>query len=171
MNISLIRPILPPHITTSEYGWRWIQAWEDKPGHETKIINGQKYNDFHTGVDYVNADDDRRVVAIADGIIVKDFDNYDHSKRWTNIEHSVGNYFLVQHKDENGKLFHAIYYHIGENYVSIEQEVVQGEVLGVYADVGKAFGAHLHFELLDENQRQFNFIDFYIQGLKNAGLI
>mgnify|MGYP001548217818 CR=1 FL=1 len=154
MSDKLVRPVIEPYQVTSPYGER--------------IINGKK--EFHTGIDYVNQNDDRRLVSIANGIVFADKDNYNHAKRYLDPEHSVGNFIILQHII-NGKDYFSYYFHVEENYVSKDDVVEQGQIIGKYGDVGYGWGAHLHFEIRNAYFQRFNFVPLMIDGLKANGLL
>lgn len=159
MKTKLIRPVVEPYVVTSPYGMRWIQGkWK-----------------MHDGIDYVGGWDgytaggsDRRVLSICDGTVLLDEDYYDHSKRWTDMRHSMGNYLIVAYVI-NGATYYARYCHLKENYVSKGENVYMGQVIGLYDDVGYSFGAHLHFDMYDANWKKINPTPILIDGLKASG--
>lgn len=185
MITPLIRPVTPPHTVTSGYGPRILNP---KSAIETKVrtllrekmtpeqicamvgitmASFKKMAPVHTGIDYIGRD--FRVYAICDGIVIKDFDDYDPRKRWTDRRHSAGNYVLISSMIHGKRIYHR-YVHLGENNVDHGQPVKQGEQIGLYADVGQSFGAHLHFDMYDENWNKPNPEPIMIQGLKASGL-
>jgi murein DD-endopeptidase MepM/ murein hydrolase activator NlpD len=116
---------------------------------------GQKRNfppfgpHIHDGIDYVDKNNDRRVFAVADGVVVLDFDGYDPRLAWTDARHSLGNYIIVKHT-LNGHDCFARYCHLIKNNVSHGQVIKEGFLLGEYADAGMSKGAHLHWDVYDE---------------------
>lgn len=54
-----------------------------------------------------------------------------------------GSYVVIKHS--NGT--QTLYSHLSGNYVSVGQQVVQGETIGAMGASGKATGTHLHFEI------------------------
>lgn len=128
---DMVAPVFNP-VVTSHYGPRVLAG---KP-------------DFHRGIDYVDGTNDRRVRAVADGVVVLDFDSYDDAKRWIDPVHSAGNYICVQHTIE-GQTYFARYLHLLKNTVTKLEKVSMGAVLGEYADVGFSYGAHVHFEIFN----------------------
>lgn len=127
----MIIPVSHPFLVTSKYGWRFL--------------NGAKQ--FHDGIDFIGIDSEL-VVAIADGIVTYDMDDYEEAKRWTDSHHSAGNMIIVRHELHEG-LFYCRYMHLGKNYVVKGQKVFEGATIGHYEDVGISFGAHLHFDVYD----------------------
>lgn len=107
-----------------------------------RILNGEE--EFHDGIDFVSRIDEI-VFAIADGVVCHDVDFYEEKKRWTDKRHSAGNYVIVKHVIE-GNLYYVRYFHLSENFCYQGQKVEKGEPLGIYADVGRSFGAHLHLD-------------------------
>jgi murein DD-endopeptidase MepM/ murein hydrolase activator NlpD len=131
MGNKIFYPVNNP-VVTSKYGER------------ISPITGLK--EFHPGTDYVSGNNDRRVMAIADGVIAHDKDDYDDSKRWTPPE-SYGNFVIIKHTI-GGKDIYIYYCHLEENTVSLNQTVEAGDVIGMYADVGMSKGAHLHIQAM-----------------------
>lgn len=54
-----------------------------------------------------------------------------------------GSYIVIKHN--NGT--QTLYSHLSGNYVSVGQQVAQGETIGAMGASGKATGTHLHFEI------------------------
>lgn len=154
MDTALIRPVLEPAHVTSPYGYR--------------LLNGVRQ--FHDGIDYVNFADVRTVVAIADGVVVFDNDNYDPAKRYDLNDNSSGGRFVILKHNLHGTDYYARYLHLCANTVSVGQTVRQGEALGDYSDYGYSFGAHLHFDLMGMNWRKVNPTPILLAGLRINGL-
>jgi len=148
MITKLIRPVFEPHKITSPYGER--------------IIWGKKQ--FHDGIDYVNKNNDQRVRAIADGVIVLDVDYYIHKLRWSDNRHSAGNFVILKHSI-HGKDYFVRYMHLKENYVSKSDKVKQGTVLGEYANVGKSTGPHVHIDMYNQSWVKLDLTPILIKGL------
>ena len=127
----MISPIVDYKIT-SPYGKR--------------ILKGKEQ--FHDGIDFISKSDDRTVRVITEGTILMDIDYYEESKRWTDARHSAGNYLIIQHVIDDKKYF-CRYFHLGENFVSKGDKVAEGQAIGIYADAGISYGAHLHFDMYD----------------------
>ncbi len=67
-----------------------------------------------------------------------------------------GNMVVVDH----GKGWQSLYAHLATFDVSCGQEVYQGDVIGTIGDTGMANGAHLHFELRNDEYGRVNPWDF-----------
>lgn len=95
--------------------------------------------------DYVVAHSDGEVVAVVSNI------NYNTSKTGQRI---YGNYVKIRH--DNG--MYTLYAHMKYGSVSVKvgQRVSRGQEIGYMGNTGYSFGAHLHFEVRDENN---NYID------------
>ena len=67
-----------------------------------------------------------------------------------------GNMVVVDH----GKGWQSLYAHLATVDVSCGQEVYQGDLIGTIGDTGMAIGAHLHFELRNDEYGRVNPWDF-----------
>lgn len=92
--------------------------------------------------DYIVAHSDGEVVAVVSNI------NYNTSKTGQRI---YGNYVKIKH--DNG--MYTLYAHMkyGSIEVKVGQRVSKGQVLGYMGNTGYSFGAHLHFEVRNENDK------------------
>lgn len=140
---KLVYPVLQPFRITSKYGWR--------------TLNGKKQ--FHDGIDFAS-NVNNGVIAVHDGIIAYDQDDYDHSLRWIDRHHSAGNMFILDFL-LGGSLYHLRYLHIVKNMVSKGDLVKTGAPLGVYGDVGISYGAHVHIDLYDKNWKKIDPTNFF----------
>ena len=118
-------------VLTSDYGKR--------------ILLGQEQ--FHNGLDFISRETNT-VFAITDGEVIHDFDNYEHSKRWTDRSHSAGNYIIICHTFPSGS-YYCRYLHLGGNIISKNEKIKEGQILGKYGDYGFSFGAHVHVDFFD----------------------
>jgi murein DD-endopeptidase MepM/ murein hydrolase activator NlpD len=141
--------ILPVNnsIITSPYGWR--------------VLNGQKQ--FHTGIDFVSGNGDNSVHAILNGRVVYDFDAYEEATRWTDQKMSGGNYVILSHVI-NDLLYYFRYIHLGENFVAGGQIIQEGEIIGMYKDVGMSFGSHLHCDAYDSQWKPVDISELFKQA-------
>ena len=102
--------------------------------------------------DYIVAHSDGEVVAVISDV------NYNTSKTG---QRTYGNYVKIRH--DNG--MYTLYAHMkyGSVEVKVGQRVSKGQTLGYMGNTGYSFGAHLHFEVRDENN---NYIDptQYVDG-------
>ena len=96
-------------------------------------------------LDYIVAHSDGTVVAVVSNI------NYNTSKTGQRI---YGNYVKIRH--DNG--MYTLYAHMkyGSVAVSNGQRVSKGQVIGYMGNTGYAFGAHLHFEVRNENDQHID---------------
>ena len=86
---------------------------------------------FHSGLDFVS-DGDKSIVAIASGWVIIS-QNYG---RW-------GNYIVIRQEDG----LYCVYAHLSKRYITSNQSVVKGEVIGVEGSTGFSKASHLHIEL------------------------
>ena len=134
----MIIPVEKPYIITSPYGPR--------------MLHGE--NQCHKGIDFISTKSDS-VLSILDGVVTYDQDDYSEALRWTDGHHSGGNMLIIRHEIKWGFCY-VRYLHLLENKIRKGQKVSGGEVLGIYADVGRSYGAHLHVDAYDEKWRPFN---------------
>jgi murein DD-endopeptidase MepM/ murein hydrolase activator NlpD len=97
----------------------------------------REYNEFHNGVDFVPGAG-TPIYAIADGIVTTA----------TELQWSFGNHVIIQH-NLGGVNVESLYAHMqtGSSPLTVGQEVKVGDFIGLVGDTGRAYGAHLHFEL------------------------
>lgn len=117
-----------------------------------RILNGKKQ--FHDGIDFISRENNI-VLAVTDGVVEFDEDNYEDAKRWVDIKHSAGNYLIIRHAI-NGEIYYCRYLHLGENFVSKGDTVEGGQKIGTYADAGISYGAHLHFDVYDKDWKKID---------------
>ena len=121
------------HVITSPYGKR--------------VLNGAE--EFHNGLDFISRESSK-VYAITDGLVCFDKDDYSELRRWApDMINSGGNYIIISHIIKGNNYF-CRYLHLKENHVSKGDKIICGQDLGDYADVGRSFGAHLHFDCYNE---------------------
>lgn len=100
-------------------------------GHAIHPISGKWY--IHTGYDIANGGrTGDPIVATANGKIIKNTYN-----------ESLGIHVAIQHKYG----YVTRYAHMDASYVTLGQEVQQGEVIGTLGNTGLTTGAHLHYEV------------------------
>ena len=117
------------------------------------------YSTSHKAVDVVASEskiDD--VIAAGDGTVemaVKDVEYTNHNTKGTA---TYGNFVKIKHP--NGKK--TLYAHLKYGSVNVEEgdEVAKGEKIGTIGDTGNAYGAHLHFEVRNEDETRENPNDF-----------
>lgn len=131
-------PVKDP-IITSNYGYR------------TDPVSG-KPGQFHPGIDIIDKNADNRLIAMLDGIVVDDKDNYNDSDRWNlSGRNTVGNRFVVK-SELDGQVYYWSLYHTAKNMVSVGDKITKGQIVGVYGDVGYSKGAHVHVAVWTEEE-------------------
>lgn len=71
---------------------------------------------------------------------------------------SYGNCLKIKHD----KGYYTLYAHLDKVYVGLNERVKKGQVIGLMGNTGNSYGAHLHFEVYDKNNKRLNpepFID------------
>lgn len=123
---SDVEMVLPvqTYIISSGYGWR------DDP------FTGESA--FHSGIDFAAAEGET-VYAVMDGFVVRNY-----------LSDSYGNCICIRHAD--GSV--ALYAHLQYAFAQLGQVVAAGEAIGTVGQTGAATGAHLHFEVLVNNETQ-----------------
>jgi murein DD-endopeptidase MepM/ murein hydrolase activator NlpD len=96
---------------------------------------------YHTGLDF-RAGSGTPIKAVKAGTVL-------HAGYGGNAGSWAGNYVAIKHTDGNTTL----YAHMSSNSVSPGQRVEAGQVIGRVGSTGRAFGAHLHFELYKQGAR------------------
>ncbi len=91
---------------------------------------------FHQGID-LKASLDQQVFATADGIIL-------HS----GYSRSLGYFIKIQHLAG----FTSIYGHLNRLYVTTNQPILQGQIIGTCGRSGKTTGVHLHYAIVRNRQ-------------------
>jgi murein DD-endopeptidase MepM/ murein hydrolase activator NlpD len=119
-------PLPAPHIITSPFGQRYIQAFREY--------------DFHTGVDIAEPTG-TPIHAAADGVVV--------SAGWNG---GYGNCVIIYDGKADGVNYYTLYAHQSRVGVQKGQDVQQGQVIGYVGMTGNATGPHLHFEIRKNGQ-------------------
>lgn len=132
--MSLLYPKLRPKITS---GWGW------------RTLNGTRQ--WHNGLDFISADGSDVVMAVADGVVIHDQDNYNPTLRWDVSKPDSGGRFVIIAHTINGRTYYVSYLHLEENYVSKGERVSAGQHIGKEGDYGYSYGRHLHITLWDQN--------------------
>lgn len=120
---------------TSEYGKR--------------IDPISKEESIHTGIDVVPTSDN--IIAIADGVVsISTIDKYG------------AEYIMIEHTIDNIK-YRSSYWHLKEDsrIVKTNDEVKQGQQIGIMGSSGYSTGTHLHFALEKYNTKtkEYEYID------------
>ena len=128
---------LPSPAKTSYSGLPDIKGFFMMP-----ITRGRRSRGFHgnNGVDLVNSDASgsscgRPIFAAAEGNVI-----FAKSFQWNG---GYGNYVIISHP--NG--VKTLYAHMKQVFVSVGQEVTQGQQIGLIGTTGNSTGCHVHFEV------------------------
>lgn len=101
-------------------------------GYISSYYGEERVNSYHKGLDIAeNQGED--IIASFGGEVI--FAGYNDG--------GYGNLVIVQHSDD----MKTYYAHLSEIYVSPNQEVKKGEIIGAVGSTGYSTGPHLHFEL------------------------
>ena len=123
--MNFILPVKEPHEVSAPYG-KWYK-YGPKPWHYT----------FHTGVDLINKNRLRDLVAPQDGTV---------SVEWSNAKGNVVRISYGDYETEMG--------HLATVAVRTGQSVKAGDKVGVYGSTGVyTSGPHLHWELRYKGKR------------------
>lgn len=91
---------------------------------------------FHQGID-LKASLDQEVFATADGVILQ-----------TGYSSSLGYFIKIQHLAG----FMSIYGHLNRLFVTPNQPILQGQIIGTCGRSGKTTGVHLHYAIRRNQQ-------------------
>ena len=108
----------------------WL--WPTRTPYYISSSYGYRWGTLHDGMDIAGAGFGSPIYASNNGIVVASSYKYDN-----------GEYIVINHN--NG--YYTMYAHLSERYVSVGQEVSQGETIGAMGQTGAATGVHLHFGL------------------------
>lgn len=128
----------------SEYGWRWMK------------IKGEWVKDFHAGIDIVSPYD-YRVLSVYDGKVID-----------VGYNLFYGSFIRILHKIK-GKKYISTYAHLSAVYVSENEEIKKGDMIGMIGESGHpdyVKGIHLHFSIQDPVLGSMNFVMDSIHGKK-----
>jgi murein DD-endopeptidase MepM/ murein hydrolase activator NlpD len=139
--------VLSNPVITSPYGEGFLQ--------------GKK--EFHYGLDLIDEKNDRSVFSPLPGLVIYDYDNYNHDERFKKVN-TGGNYLIIKHK-LNNTIFYFKYLHLTHNLFSDTDIIEAGEKIGEYGNVGYSFGAHLHISAYFKDWSNFD-PEIILQGLR-----
>ncbi len=73
-------------------------------------------------------------------------------------QNGYGNCVEVMHIDENNEIYYTFYAHMRDNSICVEknQNIVEGQVIGVQGTTGNSTGDHLHFEIRLEDKTKID---------------
>lgn len=118
-------PFRQEYRVTSPFGMRWLNGVQN----------------YHAGIDLVC--DDKTIVSTDNGIVLVSqivTDKNDRTWEW-------GNYVCIQTAE--GK--HVYYCHMESRAVKYGDKVKVGTPIGIMGNTGYSFGAHLHYEVRQNN--------------------
>jgi murein DD-endopeptidase MepM/ murein hydrolase activator NlpD len=93
---------------------------------------GPRWGSFHSGIDIGGVFGTGVAAAASGKVVLAAYSNYGY-----------GNYIIIRHADGS----ETLYAHLSTIYVSLGQEVGQGEPIGAVGCTGWCTGPHLHFEV------------------------
>ncbi len=110
----------------------------------------QNFSSNHPAIDLVGENSTLdEVIAHSDGIIVNSQDGYNNLVGSRGNE-SYGNFIKIDH----GNGYYTLYAHMSKGLSKRNgTKVKKGEVIGLMSDSGNAYGKHLHFEVINGNQK------------------
>ena len=118
--------------------------WPVAKGRITSTFGETRWDHFHDGIDMVC--NDNLVYPVKEGELLFFWD-----RSIFPVENfpGGGNYIILKH-DKN---LYSLYMHLKEIYAG-ETEYKENHVLGLIGNTGHSFAAHLHFSILDLNERK-----------------
>lgn len=93
-----------------------------------------QYHSGHPAIDIITYDGDYNIYSASSGVVITD------AYKWDG-----GNYFVI--KQDNG--YYALYCHLSDKTVGLNQRVEKGQVIGHMGATGLATGVHLHYSIWD----------------------
>lgn len=130
--VLLKRPIAPG-----------LTNWID-PTYPFGDTSNGKY-DVHHGVEFNNPSG-TEILAAGNGIVRIAGDDLKTS--YANALNFYGNVVIIEHQPrEIPEPIYSVYGHLSKIFVTVGQEVQEGELIGLVGATGYALGSHLHFEV------------------------
>ena len=117
--------------------------WPSSDSYYVTSLFGNRYHPIlhywrmHYGID-IGAPYDTNIYASDGGVVVVSESSY-----------SYGNYVMIAHG--NGR--YTLYAHMNKRLVSVDDTVKQGDVIGLVGATGYANGPHIHFEIIENDER------------------
>jgi len=112
----------------------------------------QYYSSSHKALDMVKYYSNVcPIIAHTDGVVVFCQTGQKNNPNATGNA-SYGNCIKLKHSDG----YYTLYAHMKDVYVKKGDYVKQGQQIGYMGDTGRAFGAHLHFEVREPNENRIN---------------
>ncbi len=100
-------------------------------------VVSREYSNQHPGMDIV-ASENTLILCTAPGIVMEN--------KW---DRDLGNYVVVSH----GNLYKTLYGHLNSSMVKIGDHLDQGSAIGTLGNTGNSTGPHLHYEVMENNER------------------
>ena len=108
-----------------------------------RILGGK--TEWHPGIDFA-APEGTPIPAASGGTVVYSGYNGTLNKL------SYGNVVVIKSIGKNGSPYYTLYAHQnGIDMPKVGETVQQGQIIGQVGSTGKSSGAHLHYEILNEN--------------------
>ena len=101
---------------------------------------GMRWGRLHKGIDIISTSRNLAIRAADNGKVI--FAGYDHG--------GYGNMVLIDHLDG----YVSRYAHLSKILTSVGQVVQKGDQIGIMGETGDAFGVHLHFEIIQNDNLQ-----------------
>lgn len=130
------------------------QLQSPMPGCSSKNHYQHRGSGFHAAQDLV-APYKTPVQSVAPGVVVKAAAAGD----------GYGNSVIVMHQTVSGEVFYTGYHHLASISLRAGDRVDAGRTVGAMGNTGRSQGAHLHFEIMDKNQKRSNPLAYYPQGI------
>lgn len=113
----------------------------------------------HEGIDLIPTTSDWAVFCLADGVVVTDDDIAGDPRT-----DAYGKFVTIWHPSIKKA---TMYCHLAENYVSLNQQLKEGQALGKMGATGNSTGPHLHLNLfdVDDNGVRLNRNNGYLGGI------
>ncbi len=109
---------------------------------------GSRWGTIHRGIDIAGGGiSGKKVVAVADGVIVKHYNSCKHNYGKSGscgCGGGYGNYITINHGTKDGKTYLAIYAHLSRTALS-GGTVKKGQTIGYVGSTGWSTGFHLHY--------------------------
>lgn len=127
--------------------------WPVDNGQITSTFGEYRSDHYHDGVDMVSYN--KKVYPISNGELL-----YTWNKKLFPFDEyfGSGNYIILSHTNIAKSRFYSVYYHLDDSDV-IKDSYVESEPLGEFANTGRSYGAHIHFNVL--NSRDMSSINSF----------
>lgn len=126
----------------------------------TSLFKERRSYGEHKGIDICcNGNSSKIIYAVADGIVISVIENN---------YGSAGKYIKIKHKiPDQDKYFVSAYMHLDTIAVSLNQEVVLGQKIGIMGNTGRSSGEHLHFEMytLDNHLEKYMYLNPFDENI------